>query len=91
MIEIIFSRRFLKRFEKLEYDLQVEIREKIELLKDKKNHTHLKTHKLNGRLRGRYSFSVNYKIRIVFNYISKKEIVFLSVGDHDVYKNSQLI
>ena len=28
----------------------------------------------------------NYKIRIVFRYTSKNEVVLLDVGDHDLYK-----
>ena len=57
----------------------------IELLKDKGNHKHLKVHNLHGRLAGRYSFSVNYKTRIVFAYLSKQEIALLAIGDHEVY------
>jgi plasmid maintenance system killer protein len=50
------------------------------------NHSSLKVHKLNGPLKGSYSFSVNYKIRIIFQYVSKKEVVLLTVGDHKIYK-----
>ena len=62
-----------------------EVEEKIELLKDKENHKLLKIHKLHGRLAKWYSFSVNYRIRIIFSYLSKQEIVLLAIGDHEVY------
>ena len=87
MIEVAFSKKFLRQFEKLEYDLQEEVKEKINLFKDISNHKSLNVHKLKGDMNHQHSFSVNYKIRIVFEYASsKKEAVLLVVGDHAVYK-----
>ena len=86
MIEVNYKPSFIKKFDALEKDLQNEILEKIELFKDNKNHEQLKVHRLHGQLKDKYSFSVNYKFRIVFSYISKKEIVLLTVGDHEIYK-----
>ncbi|MBU6431235.1 MAG: hypothetical protein KGJ58_03275 [Patescibacteria group bacterium] len=87
MLKVNFKPTFIKQFKKFETALQEETFEKIELFKDTKNHKQLKVHKLNGVLSGRYSFSVNYKTKIVFLYLSKNEAVLLSIGDHDVYKN----
>lgn len=86
MIEIFFLPVFIKRFNVFEKDLQSEVLEKIELFKDVKNHKQLQVHKLHGQMKDRYSFSVNYKFRIVFRYISKKGVVLLAIGDHDIYK-----
>jgi len=86
MIRVAYKPSFIRQFKKLESDLQDEAFEKIELFKDIKNHNQLKVHKLGGRLSDRYSFSVNYKYRITFNYLSSEEVVFLAVGDHDIYK-----
>ncbi|MDP3726270.1 MAG: type II toxin-antitoxin system mRNA interferase toxin, RelE/StbE family [bacterium] len=84
-MEIIYLSSFLRKFKTLDSDLQEEVLEKIELFKDKNNHKQLKIHKLHGPLSGRYSFSVNYKTRIVFLYVSKKEVALLAIGDHAVY------
>ncbi len=62
---------YAPKFKKLEKDLQDEIIEKIALFRNIKNHKHLKVHKLGGNMKGRYSFYVNYKIRVVFKYIAK--------------------
>lgn len=86
MIGISYTPSFIKQYNSLEKDLQDEVVDKIELFKKIKNHKQLKVHKLKGKLNGRYSFSVNYNTRIVFNYVSKKEAVFLVIGDHDIYK-----
>lgn len=87
MTEIIFSKRFLRQFEKLEYDLQEEVREKIKLFENTSNYKSLNVHKLKGEMKRQHSFSINYKTRIVFEYASsKKEATLLVVGDHAVYK-----
>ena len=77
---------FVREFKKLPTDPQDEALEKIELFKDVKNHKKLKVHKLKGRLGKFYSFSVTYSHRIVFCYETKTEVVFLAIGDHDVYR-----
>ncbi len=77
---------FLRQMNRLEDDLVSEVHEKIALFKDIRNHTSLKVHKLHGPLSGWWSFSVNYRTRIVFRYDSKKVAVLLAIGDHDVYK-----
>lgn len=85
MFEISFKPSFIRHFKQLEKDLREEVEEKIELLKNKENHKTLKVHKLHGNLSGAWSFSVNYKIRIVFEYEKGSEITLLAIGSHEVY------
>ncbi|OHA24695.1 MAG: hypothetical protein A3B11_00415 [Candidatus Taylorbacteria bacterium RIFCSPLOWO2_01_FULL_44_26] len=85
-MKIAYKAIFIRQFDDLPIDLQSEVLEKIGLLKIAQNHQQLKVHKLHGSLQDRYSFSVNYKIRIVFRYLSKNEIVLLVIGDHDIYR-----
>ena len=77
---------FVREFKKLSTDLQEEALERISQFGNTENHKKLKVHKLKGRLEGFYSFSVTYSHRIIFSYESKNEVVFLAIGDHDVYK-----
>ena len=85
MLSIKYSYHFIRKVSKLEDSLIEEIQEKLELLKNEKNHRRLKVHKLHGILKGSLSFYVNYKIRVIFEYTSKSEIVLEDVGGHDVY------
>ena len=85
-MNVAFAPPFFRQLKKLEPNLQEEVFEKIEYFKNDPNHKMLKVHKLKGRLKDRHSFSVNYKTRIVFHYLSKNEVILLAVGDHDVYK-----
>lgn len=87
MIEISYTKKFIKMFSALDENLQERVVEKIEMFKNPKNHKNLSVHKLHGKLKNLYSFSVDRKHRIVFQYgKSKKEAILLVVGDHDVYK-----
>lgn len=85
MLKVFYTPSFIKQVGKLETDLYDEVIEKIELLKNPINHGQLKVHKLKGVLAGRFSFSVNYKTRIVFAYMSKNEALLHAIGDHSVY------
>ncbi len=82
---MLFTPRFVRMIGTLPPDLQEEVYEKVELVQDPKNHPVLKVHKLQGKLKGIWSFSVNYKTRIVFE-ITKEGYLLHAVGDHDVYK-----
>lgn len=86
MVEITFSPRFLRLLKKCSPDLFQEARENIEMFRDEKNHHLLKIHKLSGRLREQWSFSVNYQTRILFVYLAPNEVFFVVIGDHDVYR-----
>ncbi|MCB9808979.1 type II toxin-antitoxin system mRNA interferase toxin, RelE/StbE family [Candidatus Nomurabacteria bacterium] len=79
--------KFLRRLKKLDPQLRQEIYEKVGLFKDPANHDRLRVHVLRGNLSGFWSFSVNYKIRIVFEYRDNETVNLLSVGGHDVYKH----
>ncbi len=83
MITVEYSTRFMRAFQKLPTELQDEVIEKVELLKNPTNHTRLKAHKLGGDLSGIWSFSVNYRIRITYAKISARVFVLETVGTHD--------
>ncbi len=86
MYKIKYKPSFVRQYKKLSTDLQEEIKEKINLLKDDPIHSFLKIHKLKGKLSGFWSCSVNYKYRMIFEYESENAITLLVVGDHGVYK-----
>ena len=80
-----FAPSFVRVYKNLPEQLRQEVKEKIALFEKNSKHPFLRTHKLKGKLKGRQSFSVNYKYRIVFITPSTTEAVLLAVGDHDVY------
>ncbi len=85
-ITIGYRPKFIKNYRRLQPELKAEAVKKIELFKNRENHNMLDVHKLHGKMKGRYSFSVNYRLRIVFEYENKDTVALLTVGDHDIYQ-----
>lgn len=85
MIVIEYAPAFLRQLKKLPPELREEAAEKIILFRNKSNHAQLKVHKLKGELAGRWSFSVNYRDRIVFKWLSDNAAGLLAIGDHSIY------
>lgn len=83
---IRFKPSFVRDLKKLSSDIREEALEKMDLFKDLTNHQKLKVHKLQGKLKNRYSFSVTYSHRIVFSYENKDTVIFTAIGTHDIYK-----
>lgn len=84
-MKLVYKPSFIRQYSKLPVALQNEVKEKIELFRENQKHPFLKAHKLKGKLKEYWSFSVNYQYRIVFGYESKDVITLLSVGDHSIY------
>ncbi len=43
----------------------------------------LRTHKLRGKLKGLWAFSITYDYRIVFSFLSETDALLIDVGTHD--------
>ena len=88
MVKIAFSGEFFRKLKRAHPDVQEEALYRLELFKDKSNHNFLKVHKLKGKLSDNYSFSVTYKVRIIFKWFnkSKDHALILTIDDHDFYK-----
>lgn len=85
-MNIVYTPIFIRQYKCLPTDLKEEVHEKIERFKKNPLDRSLKVHKLKGRLKGYWSFSVNYRFRIVFQLDDKKTAALLRVGDHDIYR-----
>ncbi len=86
-MRIGYTTTFLRQLKALPFEIQEEVLEAIGHFADRKNHARLKVHKLKGRLAGEFAFSVNYRIRIIFEYPKAGTAILLAIGDHDVYRN----
>ncbi len=86
MLKIIYSEKFISQFESLAPKVQKLAEKKILIFIVDHRHPSLKTHKLNGILEDYFSFSIDFKMRIVFEYGAKNTMHFLKIGDHDIYR-----
>jgi addiction module RelE/StbE family toxin len=85
-MEIFYSSKFAKEYKKLPLKVKLTAEKKEKLFRKNPKEKSLKTHKLTGKLNNYYSFSIDFQYRIIFEIVSKKEVWFLSVGTHEIYK-----
>jgi mRNA-degrading endonuclease YafQ of YafQ-DinJ toxin-antitoxin module len=85
MITVGYTREFIQAYDKLPQALKQAVKERVQLFTDKKNHQRLKVHKLHGKYRGFFSFSIDRKNRVMFEWISGAEARLHTVGDHSIY------
>jgi addiction module RelE/StbE family toxin len=86
MLEVSYKPTFLRQLKKLDVATRGKALTAIGLFKNLKNHKKLRVHKLHGDLSHVYSFSINFNTRIIFEYVSKKEVTLLLIGDHTIYQ-----
>lgn len=84
-MEIFYDQRFHRSLKKLPKAIAVKTIESALLFEKDPFHSCLGTHKLHGKLRHLWSFSVDSKYRVLLTF-KKDEAIFLDVGDHDIYK-----
>jgi addiction module RelE/StbE family toxin len=82
----LYSPRFVKQFKKLPSPIQRLTLKKLKVFEANPFHPNLKTHKLTGKLKPYFSFSINYSYRIIFEIESPKQINILLIGTHEIYK-----
>lgn len=84
--KIFYSPEFKKDYKKLPLAAREQLKLKGVLFEVNPFHPRLRTHKLTGKLRGLWAFSVDFRHRAVFEFIDEDEILLLRVGDHSIYR-----
>jgi addiction module RelE/StbE family toxin len=86
MIKISFSSSFKKAYKKRikeQRELETRFWEKLKLFTHDPFDRSLRTHKLSGRLRDLWGFSVSYDLRVVFYFVDETKAVFVDIGKHE--------
>ena len=80
--------RYRRSYKNLESQLQRLADGRIALFRHDAFDSRLDTHRLHGKLKKQWSFSVSQRYRILFEFLDKKkdEVVFLDIGSHDIYQ-----
>ena len=84
--EILYTPTFKRAFRRLSKNIQDEAARKEKLFRKDVFDPTLKTHKLKGKFKNYYSFSISYSYRIVFRFIHKDKVLFVDCGDHSIYR-----
>ena len=85
--EIVYSPEFAKKLKRLDAHIQRRALKSENLFKENPLHPSLRLHQLHGFLEGIWSISVTEKVCILFQREENGDIIFLSIGYHDIYKN----
>ena len=89
MIEVAFSPSFKRSFKKSvagDASLEAKFWKRVELFKNNPFDSKLRTHKLSGKLKDLWSFSVEYDLRVVFSFVGQSQAIFVDIGSHkEVY------
>ncbi|MCD6233082.1 type II toxin-antitoxin system mRNA interferase toxin, RelE/StbE family [bacterium] len=86
VISIELSSRYKKSFRKLPSEIQRKAIEKIKIFKENPFDPRLKTHSLSGKEKEGWVFWIKYSYRVKFIFLTNKEVLFLDIGTHDIYK-----
>jgi len=86
-MEVSFSDSFRKVFRKRikSAEIELEFWNRLEIFVNEPFDSKLKTHKLSGKLKGLWSFTIEYDLRVVFFFTNDKpkQAIFVDLGTHD--------
>ncbi len=87
IVEILYSTKFISELKKLLKELVVLAAKKEKFFKDNPLHQSLRLHALQRKLKGLWSISITGSYRIIFERQPNGDILFISIGKHDIYRN----
>ena len=84
-MKIFLAPQFEKNYRKLPHHIQLLLQKKEKEFRKNPRSPSLKMHKLSGKLKDFFSFSINYSYRVVFRFMDKENVIFYDVGTHSIY------
>lgn len=76
-------KRIYKKNIKKNHELKKKFWDAMEVFSKNPFNPRLRTHKLTGQLEGLWALSIDYDCRVVFQFISKNEVLLIDIGGHD--------
>ena len=86
-IKVRHTARFLKSAKRLEKQLSGKLKERDRLFRQNPFHPRLNTHKLHGRWKGYWAYSVDYRYRVIFIFEDVAVVTYYEVGPHPIYES----
>ncbi len=86
MLEISFDESFKRAYKKRiknNINLEQKFKNKLQIFRDSPFDSRLKTHKLSGKLKDLWSFSIEYDQRVIFYFADENKVVFIDIGTHN--------
>ena len=86
MIKVSYNSSFKRSFKRrivVGSEREARLRSKIALFINDPFDKELRTHKLSGKLKGFWSFSVEFDLRVIFYFEDSETVVFVDLGTHN--------
>jgi mRNA-degrading endonuclease YafQ of YafQ-DinJ toxin-antitoxin module len=86
MTEVAFNSSFKRAYKRrIKGNVVQETRfwERLETFRNNPFDQSLRTHKLSGRLKDLWSFSIEYDLRVVFSFLEGDRALFIDIGTHE--------
>lgn len=84
--KVYYTPTFRKNWQKIPKSVKKKAQKKEKIFRQSAFQPALLTHKLSGKLKNYWSFSVDYHWRIVFRFLKKDEVLFVDVDTHEIYR-----
>jgi addiction module RelE/StbE family toxin len=84
-VRIYYSSKFAKEYKRLPKNIKLLAEKKELIFRANQYESQLKTHKLQGRLKSFWAFSINREYRIIFEFKDNNTVWFHSIGTHAIY------
>jgi len=84
-MQIFYSSKFEKEYKTLPKRAKFMAEEKEKIFRRNPFDAQLNTHKLKGKLKDYWSFSIDFHYRIIFEFAESGIVWFHSVGTHSIY------
>lgn len=88
-----YTLAFGKKFKRIPLKVRRKALRKEKILMEDPFNPSLRTHKLSGKLKNYWSFSVDYQYRIVFRFLGEggppeveARVVLVDIGTHEIYR-----
>jgi addiction module RelE/StbE family toxin len=86
MVNLVWDQAFKRKYKKI-FTLNIELKksfwEAMSIFSQNPFDPQLRTHKLTGKLKGLWSFSVSYNYRVIFRFINDHDVLLIDIGSHD--------
>lgn len=79
------SNRFERQYGKLSNKVKIAAKKKEPIFLANPFDPRLETHKLHGKDKELWAFSITDKYRIKFIFLNDRSVLFLEIGTHDIY------
>lgn len=80
------SSKFRKTYKKLPARIKTKAKEKEKIFRNDPFHSRLDTHKLHGKYKDYWAFTIVGQYRIMFAFADSETIDFVNIGTHEIYK-----